>query len=100
VQGRPEVAVVRDDEQSRRSRRTGDRSRLIDKVHEDLVGRAAPGVADDEPGRDPLAAQPGLRRTVEDELDPDLGRDRRPEATDQGGLRRWTCSAREGVEQV
>jgi Haloacid dehalogenase-like hydrolase len=100
VQGRPEVAIVGDDEQAGRASRTCCGPRLIDQVHEDLVRRAAPGVADDEARRDPLAAEPGLGRTVKDELDPDLGGDRRPEATDEGGLRRRTGSAREGVQQV
>jgi hypothetical protein len=57
-------------------------------------------VANGEASRDPLTTKTDFRRTVEDELDTDRGRDRRPEPTDKRGLRRGTGSAGERVEQV
>ena len=67
---------------------------------QDLVGAAPAGVADDQPGRDALAAHARVGRAVEHELDADGGRDDRPQPTDQRGLRRRAGLARQRVEEV
>jgi hypothetical protein len=96
----PELAIVGDDEEAGCTAGTGGRPRLVDQPEQDVVGRSASGVADDESRGDTLAAKAGLRRAVEHELDPDRRRDCRSEATDQRGLRGRTGSTGERVKQV
>jgi len=57
-------------------------------------------MADDQARCDPFAAQAGVGGAVEYQLDPDRGRDDRPESTDQRRLRRRAAMAHERVEQV
>ena len=45
-----------------------------DEIDDDLVGRATTGMANGDAGRDAFAAQTGVGRTIEDELDRDGGR--------------------------
>ena len=54
-----------------------------DEIDDDLVGRATTGMANGDAGRDALAAQTGVGRTIEDELDRDGGRDRGAQPSDQ-----------------
>ena len=66
---------------------------------EQLVGAAPAGVADEQPGRDALAAHAGLRRPVEDELDADGRRDDRPAAgrSARPAARRPACATGRGA---
>ena len=57
-------------------------------------------MADEQTGRNALAAEARLGPTVEDELDANLWRDGRSEAPNQGGRRQWRWSASDCVEQV
>jgi hypothetical protein len=100
MKGRSEVTVVGDDQDRRGAGRAGGHPCLFDEIDQDLVRGSTSRVANDQSGRDPLAAKAGVRHAVEDELDRDWRRDRPPETTDQRGLRRRAGLAREGVEQV
>jgi hypothetical protein len=94
LEGCPEVTIVGDDQHGRGACRSGGGSRLIDDIDENLVCGSASRVPNDQSRRDPLATKAGLRHAVEDQLDCDWGRDRRPEATDERGRWRWTPLAR------
>ena len=100
MEGRSELSIVGDDEEPGRGAHACRRSGLVDQFHQDLVRRASTRMTHDQAGRDPLAAESGLRRAIEDELDADRCRDRGPEATDQRGLRRRAGSTGKGMEQV
>ena len=81
------MAIVADDEQPIDIARAARHGGVIDQADDHLVAGAPPGMPYRDAGRDPLTAQPGVWRTIEDELDGDPGRDRRPQSTDQRG--RW-----------
>ena len=86
-----EVAVVGDDQEGRCVVGVAGLPDPVDdatRISASAVRAAA--VADGDPGGDPLAAQPGLGRAVEDELDRDRRRDRRPQPADE---RRGRCGA-------
>jgi hypothetical protein len=96
----PQLSIVGDDEEARRRADTGGGSRLIDQAQDRLIGRPPSRVADDEPGRDPLAAEAGFWWAIEHELDTGRRGDDGPQPADQGGLRGRAASAGERVEQV
>ena len=95
-----ELAVVGDDEEARRGAGTGGGPRLIDQAEDRLVGGPPSRVADDEPGRDPLAAEAGFGWAIEHELDTGRRGDGGPQSADQGGLWGRAASPGERVEQV
>ncbi len=92
--------IVADDQQARRRLGTGRLTRLIDQRDEQLVGRTTATMADQQPGRDALTTHPGIRRAVEDELDPDIGRDDRPQDADERRVRCRAGPSADRVEQV
>jgi hypothetical protein len=57
-------------------------------------------MADEQACRDALAAEARLGPTVEDEFDPDLGRDGRSKTSDESRRRQWRGAASDCVEQV
>ena len=95
-----EIPVVRDDEEGRRPVGPVEQPDVLDHREDDVVGRPAAAVADDDAGRDPLVPEAALGRSVEHELDRGRGRDRAAQPADERGGRRGTRRARQGVEEV
>jgi hypothetical protein len=91
VKRRPEGAVVGDDEEACDAGRSGRSPRLIDQAQDEVIGGAPSRMADDQPGCDPLAAEAGVGRAIEHELDTDVSRDRATQPTDQRGRRNLTA---------
>ena len=71
--------VVGHDEQAGRALGPDHRPGLVDQREQQLVGAPPPGMADDQPRRDPFAAHAAIGHAVEDELDPDGRRNERAE---------------------
>jgi 4-nitrophenyl phosphatase len=100
MERRAERAVVGDDEQAGDSAGSGRGPGLIDQAQDQVVGGAPSRMADDEPGRDPLAAEAGVGRPVEHELDADVCRDRATQPTDQRRGRHLVTTPSERGQEV
>ena len=100
MEGCLELAIVGDHQDRRGRGRPVDRAGLLDQREQDGVGGPRTGVADPQPRRDALVAQPSLARPVEDDIDADRGRDRATQPTDQRRPRRGTGRARHREQQV
>ena len=96
----PERAVVGDDEEAGDSAGPGRGPGLIDQAQDQVVGGAPSRMADDQPGRDPLAAEARVGRPVEHELDADVCRDRATQPTDQRRRRHLIATAGERGQEV
>lgn len=101
------VAIVGDDQEPCGAIRAVDQSNVVNQGEDHGVGAPRAAVADRCPGGDPLAAQAALGRAVENQLNPDGGRDDRPKSPDQRGrgcraTGRATAAGRprQAVEQV
>lgn len=100
LDGAAQPAVVGDDEQAGDTTGTGECPGLVDQADDEVVGRAPAGMSNGQSGGDALAPEPGLRGTIEDELDAGGSRDRRAESTDQRGRRHSVATAGECRQQV
>jgi hypothetical protein len=83
-----EVSIVRHHEEPTSRSRPSRAPRLVHEVDDHCIGGARTREADDRCRRDPFAPQATFGRSVEDELDPDPGRDHASEPADERSRRR------------
>ncbi len=95
-----QVVVVGHDQERCGTGRSGPHPFLVHQVDEQGVGAAPPGVPDGDAGRDLVATQAAIRRSVEHDLDGDVRWREGTQTPDQGARRRRCLVAGHQAEQI